>query len=197
MEGYYGEIRLFAGNFAPYSWALCAGQILPVSSNTALFAILGTQYGGNGASTFALPDFAGRVAVCTGQGAGLSEYVNGESGGAATVTLLQSQMAAHNHLVSVQETISGTVSINALSAGADQSDPAGCMIAGDGNTSLFSNGTPVAMSPKSITSSNFTVPAPTVTNITNVGGSTPHNNLQPYLGLNYIICLMGIFPARN
>ncbi|WDF53912.1 phage tail protein [Mucilaginibacter sp. KACC 22063] len=197
MEGYIGEIRLFAGNFAPYSWNLCAGQLLSVAGNTALFAILGTQYGGNGTSTFGLPDFAGRVAVCTGDGLGLSEYVNGESGGTATVTLLQSQMAAHNHLVNVQQTISGTVSINALSAGADQFDPTGCMIAGDGTTLLFSNGTPVPMSPKSISASNFTLPAPTVSNVTNVGGGTAHNNLQPYLGLNYIICLMGIFPSRN
>lgn len=197
MEGYVGEIRLFAGTFAPYGWAFCQGQTLQIRTNTPLYAILGTQYGGNGQTTFQLPNFSGRVAVGSGQGQSLTPYNNGQFAGAQSVTLMQNEMAAHSHGVTVQQSIQGTVTINALSSGADKSDPAGATIAGDGATALFSNGAPVPMSPKSITSTNFSIPAPTVTGVAPAGSSAPHNNMQPYLGLNYIICLNGYFPTRD
>src|ERR1700754_404975 len=104
MEGYIAEIRLFAGNFAPRNWAYCAGQIISIAQNTALFSLLGTTYGGNGQTTFALPDLRGRAAVGTGQGGGLTNRVLGEIGGSESVTLLVSNLAPHNHMVATNNT---------------------------------------------------------------------------------------------
>ena len=166
MEGTIGEIRLFAGNFAPRAWAFCWGQLLSIAQNTALFSILGTTYGGNGQTTFALPDLRGRVPVSQGQGPGLSPYSLGEQGGVETVTLLQQQIPAHTHS---QPTTNGQQTTNR---------PNNALPAQGGVSATESDGS--AFHPT-----------------TSVGGNQPHENRSPYLALNYIIALQGIFPSRN
>lgn len=179
MEGTIAEIRLFAGNFAPRSWAFCQGQILSIAQNTALFALLGTTYGGNGQTTFALPDFRGRVAVGTGQGPGLPSMDLGEQAGEVSHTLIVTEIPAHNH----------TVAPGAHNGDlANQSNPTGNVLGvgqvpGGQSVNMYSN---VAAN---------TALSPTTSSLT--GGSQPHNNMQPYLGMNYIICIEGIFPSRN
>jgi microcystin-dependent protein len=178
MEGTIGEIRMFAGTFAPRNWAFCAGQLMAIAQNTALFSILGTTYGGNGQTTFALPDFRGRYAMGTGQGPGLTNRDLGEVAGTETVTLLQTQMPAHTHPIAVNQNL-GTLSNpvnNYLAGGQDATAnpiPTYANAAGTGTGSGNLNG------------------------VSTVGGSQPHNNLPPYLGMNHIICLFGIFPSRN
>ncbi|MBN9300011.1 MAG: phage tail protein [Filimonas sp.] len=199
MEGTVGEIRIFAGSFAPRSWAFCQAQIIPIRQNTALFSILGTYYGGDGTTTFGLPDFRGRTPVGAGQSPGNSLYTIGEQGGANSCTLTISEMPAHTHTpVVTQQGGSATATLNGTTASGTLPAPGGNLIAGDGNLSMFapSNSTPVAMAPNSIAFSNVSVPLPSVTTgIT--GGSQPHNNIQPYLALSFIVCLTGTFPARN
>lgn len=175
-EAFIGEIRLVGFNFAPQGWALCDGQLLSISQNTALFSLLGTTYGGDGRTTFALPDLRGRVPVNQGQGPGLSPYNIGQSSGAETVTLITSQIPAHSHAVSANST-----------AGAVDS-PIGNFTSAiaDPNTGALFN----AFS----ASANGTM-NPGVVGIT--GGSQPHTNLQPLLCVNFIICLQGIYPSRN
>lgn len=178
MEGYIAEIRLFAGNFAPRGWAFCQGQILSIAQNTALFALLGTTYGGNGQTTFALPDLRGRVPVGTGQGPGLSNVTLGEVGGAPTHTLIITEMPAHNH--------TAQTTVNAAATGTTTS-PSGNYPAGStARDNIYNNTSNATMNPGM---------AQTMVGI--AGGSQPHNNMQPYLGLNYIICMEGIFPSRN
>ena len=167
---FVAEIRIFAGNFAPSGWAFCNGQLLPLSQNTALFSLLGTTYGGNGKSNFALPDLRGRVPMHPGQGPGLGLYDLGESGGAATVTLTQAQMPAHNHAWRTAE------------------DPA----------DLQAPGANRSMTRSSI---NAYAPPPADTDLApamlaSQGGSQPHNNRHPYLGLNFIIALQGVYPPQ-
>lgn len=176
MEGYIAAIWMFGGNFAPRGWAFCQNQIISISSNTALFSLLGTTYGGNGSTTFALPDLRGRVPVGTGQGPGLSQITMGQMAGTPTVTLISSQMPVHNHAL-VATTIPGTTGTPANNV----------MVA-----SPLAAGRPVTA---------FAVPGATTTlnpaSIGNSGGSQPHENMQPYLGINYIICAEGIYPSRN
>jgi microcystin-dependent protein len=172
-DQFVGEIRMFAGNFAPTGWALCNGQLLPISQNTALFSLLGTQYGGNGTSNFALPNLQGSVVLDSGSGAGLTPRVQGETGGAATVTLIQSEMAAHNHQASATVGSELTSPDNA-SWGA---------LPGRTPPPSYSIAAPdVQMSPQALALT---------------GGGLPHNNLQPYLVVNFIIAMQGIFPARS
>lgn len=163
---FVAEIRLFGFNFAPQGWALCNGQIMPISQNTALFALLGTTYGGDGRSTFALPNLQGQVVVGQGQGPGLSLYDLGQTGGEVSHTLLVAEMPAHDHVIGVSST-------------------AGTLTTASGGTAIGAPPTP-AYGP--------------VYNMTpmagNVGGSQPHNNLQPYLTLNFCIALQGVFPPR-
>lgn len=167
---------MFGGNFAPRGWALCNGQLLPVSQNVALFSILGTTYGGNGTSTFGLPNFQGTVPMHWGTGPGLTPRTLGETGGSEQVSLLSSQMPAHTHL------------LMANSAGGSATDPNGAVIAGvaDPNSgSLFSAFAPTAnvtMSPQALSVA---------------GSSLPHQNMQPFLAVSFIIALVGIFPSRN
>jgi microcystin-dependent protein len=184
MEGTIAEIRMFAGNFAPRNWAFCAGQILSIAQNTALFSLLGTTYGGNGQTTFQLPDLRSRVPVGTGQGPGLPNVVLGEISGAPTTTLLIANMPSHNHTATlnasnVKATTQGPVAGAALGRAQDSTGTVAPLVY-----------TPVSSSP------NIALdPASVTTGLT--GGSQPFNNLQPYLGMNYIICLFGIFPSRN
>jgi microcystin-dependent protein len=167
-----GQIVPFACNFAPRGWAFCAGQILSISQNTALFSILGTTYGGNGTTNFALPDLRGRVAIHFGLGAGLSPYSLGETGGSESVTLLASNLPAHSH---------AAVGTNNA---ANFTDPPGLGWAGDGAGVC----TQFAPTPNAQMSAKALDPT---------GGGLPHNNLAPVLGLNYCIAMQGIFPARN
>jgi microcystin-dependent protein len=172
-DQFVGEIRIFGGNFAPNGWALCNGQILQISQNTALFSLLGTQFGGNGTSNFALPNLQGSVPVGQGSGAGLSPRDIGETGGEQNVTLLQATMASHFHQMSGAATSASSVTPGPTMALAQP--PA---IAPIYQTSL---GSPATLNVGAVPPS---------------GGSQPHNNLQPFLVLNFIIALQGIFPAR-
>lgn len=177
MEGYIAEIRLFAGNFAPRGWAFCQGQILSIAQNTALFSLLGTTFGGNGQTTFALPDLRGRTAVGTGQGPGLPAINLGEMSGEPTHTLIITEMPAHNH----------TATLNVSPDVGDQPSPVGNVLAQEaaGATAVYANTSPTS----SMRNNTVTVGI--------AGGSQPHNNMQPYLGMNYVICMEGIYPSRN
>lgn len=175
---FLAEIRIFAGNFAPKGWAMCNGQILPISQNTALFSLLGTTYGGNGTNNFALPNLQGNSPMHPGQGPGLSLHDLGESGGAAAVTLNTFELPAHNHTA------------NCNSGMGDQYAPTGFFWATDagGNDEYKS-------SPD--TNSNGKTNQMASGSIGPTGGSQAHNNLKPYLVLNFIIALQGVFPARS
>jgi microcystin-dependent protein len=171
---FLGEIRAFPFNFAPNGWAFCSGQILSIAQNTALFSLLGTNYGGNGTSNFALPDLRGRLAVSSGQGPGLSDYTLGSQSGVETVTMLSSEMAAHNHAA------------NCTNVMANQPGPSGNVWAADGAGITSEYGPPVGGPPHMAAQA-----------IGATGGNQPHTNLMPYLALNYCIAMQGIFPTRN
>ncbi len=171
-DPFLGEITTFAGNFAPVGWALCHGQLLPIAGNDALFSLIGTTYGGDGTSTFALPNLASRIPLHQGTGSGLSPRVIGELGGSETVNLSTGQLAAHNHTA----VCSNTTGNNASPINNYWSTDSG------GNTGAYS------------TTSGSTMAA---TAIGVAGGGQPHNNVQPYLVINYIIALEGIYPSRN
>jgi microcystin-dependent protein len=177
MEGTIGEIRMFAANFAPKFWALCQGQLLPIQQNQALFSILGTTYGGNGQTTFALPDLRGRVAVGFGNGADLSPNALGQMAGTETVTMLQTNMPAHNH----QMIASNNPPTTNVTDGA----------------SLASNNNTVSPPMPNIYVAGAPNPVPMASQTGTVGGNLPINNIQPYLSIEYIICMQGIFPSRN
>jgi microcystin-dependent protein len=171
MDPFVAEIRIFPFNFAPKGWAFCDGQLLPLSQNTALFSLLGTTYGGNGKSNFALPDLQGRAPMHPGQGPGLSLHDLGETGGSDTVTLLESEIPAHPHTV------------NASQGDGNERSPAGQLLAtGVGISQYQAPGQLTQLAPSAIT------PA---------GGDQPHNNLQPYLTLYFNIALQGVFPPRT
>lgn len=178
MEGFFiGQIMAFGGTFAPVGWAFCQGQLLSIAQNQALFAILGVTYGGNGTTTFGLPDFRGRVPIAAGQGAGLPNYTLGQIGGSESVTLTTSNMPSHTHTATV------TVGVSDTQATLDE-PVAAILTANDRplfNTPAQANGT---MAPGTISTGS-------------VGGSTPFNIQKPYLGISYLICVQGIFPSRN
>lgn len=178
-DQYVGEIRVFPFNFAPVGWAQCNGQILPLSQYTALFSVIGTYFGGNGTSNFALPNFQGVVPVNQGTGPGLSAYDMGETGGTPTVTLLQTEMVAHTHAV------------NAAKAIGTSASPDGA---------IYMEGRLTEGTSKKETAVFNALPPDTSLSqaaIGLVGGNLPHNNLMPYLTLNFCIALTGIFPARS
>lgn len=190
MDPFIGEIILVPYNFAPRGYAFCNGQILAIAQNTALFSLLGTTFGGNGQTTFALPDLRGRVPVSSGQGPGLSSYSLGQMGGAENTTLLTTQMPAHTHVMSV-----GTLSAaaRARNAAGNSASPVNAVPAAEaaGVTATYSNLAPDAsMATGAIALSG--APAAAV-----AGSSQPFSNIQPYLTLNYCIALEGIFPSRN
>jgi microcystin-dependent protein len=172
-DPFVAEIRIFPFNFAPKGWAWCDGQLLPLSQNTALFSLLGTTYGGNGKSNFALPDLQGRAPMHPGQGPGLSLHDLGETGGSETVTLLESEIPSHSH------------GVNAQALNASTSNPGGQVMARStaGNTyKAAGSGTPAVMAFQSLAPS---------------GGDQPHNNMQPYLTFYFCIALQGVFPPRG
>lgn len=173
-QPYVGEIRMFAGNFAPAGWMFCEGQFLQISAYETLFQLIGTTYGGDGQSTFALPDLRGRIPIHQGNG-----YVLAETGGSETVTLNTTQIPAHSHAV-----IARAPTGSAPTGNATHTSPAGSMLAG-GSIKAYSS----------------TVPGTTLNmnaaTVTAAGGSQPHENMMPYLCVNYIISLFGIFPSPN
>jgi len=169
---YIGEIRMFAGNFAPAGWALCNGALLPISENDALFNLIGTTYGGDGQSTFALPNLQSRIPIHQGPG-----FVIGQTGGEETVTLTTNQIPSHNHAVLASSTAGGSA------------NPSGNVLANEGGTgnaqvSLYNNA-PTA----------FQAISPST--IGNAGGSQPHDNMAPYLCVNFILSLFGVFPSQT
>ena len=169
---------MFAGNFAPKSWSFCAGQTINISSNTALFSIIGTTYGGNGTTTFMLPDLRGRKITGAGSGPGLSTYPIGQKSGSETVTLATNQMPAHVHSMQITSNPKGYDD-----TGSESSPESGWFAA---NGSGYSGAT----------NSQMKSYAASVT-MTTTGSDTPYEILQPYMTLNYIICVYGVFPARN
>jgi microcystin-dependent protein len=177
MDVYIGTIMMFGFTFPPQGWALCQGQLLSIQQNTALFALLGTTYGGNGTTTFGLPDYQGRVPVGMGTGAGLSSINQGEKSGQENVTLLVTNMPAHNHPAS------GTVAVTTSNATSEE--PAGNILAAQ-NNNLFA----------AANTANGNMGGVTV-QTSNAGGSQPFNIRNPYLGTNFSIALEGIFPSRN
>lgn len=172
-DPFVAEIRIFGFNFAPRGWAFCNGQLLPLSQNTALFSLLGTTYGGNGASTFALPNLQARAPMYWGQGPGLSLHDLGETAGSQSVSLLPSELPGHAHGVNVP---------TRAEALADRANAFNNVPAAPADATYAASGATTAMNPLSI------APA---------GSGQPHNNMQPYLTLNFCIALQGIFPPRN
>jgi microcystin-dependent protein len=173
-QPYVGEIRLFAGNFNPNGWLFCLGQTLPISENEILFNLIGTTYGGDGESTFGIPDLQSRVPIHRGQGPGLQNYTLAETGGVETVTLTQQQMPVHTHQA-----------FGSTSDGSSPSPTDGVPATLAVGANLLAYGTDAPVSPLDPSS------------ITPNGGSQPHENLQPYGCLNYIISLFGIFPSQT
>ncbi len=189
MEGTIGEVRMFGGTFAPRNWSFCNGSLLSIASNTALFSILGNNFGGDGRVTFGLPNLQGRVAIAAGTGPGLSTYSLGESGGTESEVITTLQMPAHNHQV--------VASLNSIL------HPS-CSTSATGNTSEPDNTVP------SVTTSNIYSSVADATlssvNLSNFAGGVtvapagsgfPHNNIMPTLAVNYVICMYGVFPMRN
>jgi len=171
MDPFVAEIRIFPFNFAPKGWAFCDGQILPLSQNTALFSLLGTTYGGDGKSNFALPNMQGNAPMHPGQGSGLSLHDLGETGGSDTVTLLESEIPQHSH------------ALQALAPPPNRTSPVGNSFArASAGTPYGTTTTPVAMSDDTVAPS---------------GGDQSHNNLMPYLALNFCIALQGVYPSRT
>jgi microcystin-dependent protein len=172
-DPFVAEIRIFPFNFAPKGWAFCDGQLLPLSQNTALFSLLGTTYGGDGRSNFALPDLQGRAPMHPGQGPGLSLHDLGETGGSETVTLLESELPGHSHTASAS------------------TQPGEDAAPGPSEALSRSVGASLYLSPPS----NLTQLAPAA--LAPVGGGAPHNNMQPYLTLSLCIALQGVYPPRT
>ena len=175
MDPFVGQIQLVAFNFAPVGWAFCNGQLLPINQNTALFSLLGTTYGGNGTTNFALPNLQGMAALGQGQGPGLSLYDLGQTGGATTVTLLQSMVPTHSH------TFPASTGAGRATTPSPSVYP-GTVARGEAklyNTSATTNASMAAAA------------------LATVGSSAPHNNLMPYLVMNYIIALVGVYPPRS
>jgi len=172
-QPFVGEIRMFAGNFAPAGWMFCDGQLLPISENETLFNLIGTTYGGDGQSTFALPDLRGRLPLHMGQGPGLQNYILAENGGVETVTITTQQLPAHTHPAQCSS-----------GGGSNSSDPTGGIWA-PSDVNQYSNAAQAVFlgTPAIVT--------------TAAGGSQPHDNMIPFLCINYIISLFGVFPSQT
>lgn len=188
MDQMLASIQIFAGNFAPRGWAFCDGQLLAISTNSALFSLLGTTYGGDGRSTFGLPDLRGRAALGPRHGPGLSNYVLGERGGQETHILTVPEMPSHTHIATVTEG-AASIPVNITEGDEDEKSPGAGVLANSGNDLYASsaNGHYGAAAPV----------AGTGVQVLPNGGTQPHNNLQPFLAINYIIALQGYFPSRN
>lgn len=183
MEGTIAEIRMFAGNFAPRTWAFCQNQIISIASNTALFSLLGTVYGGNGQTTFALPDFRGRIPLGAGSGPGLTPRVIGEMGGQETNTINNGSFPPHSH------SFNGSITMPATAVAGTAEEPQNAYPATLANTDMYAttnNGSGMGNMTLALTATPAGQASP-----------IPVNNIQPVMGMNYIICMQGIYPARN
>lgn len=192
MDQFLSTILIWPPNFAPRGWALCAGQVMSISQNTALFSLIGTTYGGDGVQTFQLPDLRGRVPLGAGQGTGLSPYIVGQSGGTENVTLTNSTLAAHTH-TATPAGLSATVPAVTTGGTTNQPTPSVALAtptdAARNPLNIYSNATPTQnLAPGTVTGS---------ISVGSAGGGQPHANIQPYLAINYIIALQGIFPSRD
>ncbi|MGB5832182.1 MAG: tail fiber protein [Thiohalocapsa sp.] len=195
QEGFIGEIKFFGGNFAPRGWAFCDGQLLAISGNSALFSILGTAYGGDGRTTFALPDMRGRSPVHQGSGPGLPTVRLGAKGGAERFTLTAAQMPSHSHSADTSTTTDTTTTMAAYSGGGTMNSPAGNVLADDGSDRIYSDQAPdVSMNAAAVI---YTSTSDSTTTIGNTGGSQSVSHRSPYVAVNCIIALQGIFPSRN
>jgi microcystin-dependent protein len=186
MEPTLGEIRMFGGNFAPRSWALCEGQLLPINSNPALFSILGTTYGGDGRTTFGLPDMRGRTAIHAGHGPGLSDRRLGSKGGTEFNTITVAQLASHSH----------DATFKANKTASTVADPANAFPAPMAGRALTTPPANVQMSGYGTAQGANSMSAASIV-VGNTGGNQSVNNMQPWLCVNYIIALQGIFPSRS
>jgi microcystin-dependent protein len=184
---YLSEIKLFAFAFPPKGWALCQGQLLPINQNQALFALLGTTYGGNGVTTFALPDLRGRAPISFGQGGGLQNYVLGQQGGIENETLALTEMPLHTHVINTSQV---TATLPCKNAVAQQRGPSGNVPA------IEASGVTATYSSAAADSSGSTGAIVPTLSAGNTGGGQAHANLQPYTVLNYCIALQGIFPSQ-
>lgn|SRR5262245_32060297 len=182
---YLGQVILFAGNFAPRGWAFCDGSLLQISTNEALYSLLGTTYGGDGANTFGLPDLRGAVPVSAGQAPGRSSYALGQGGGTEAVTLTPAQLPSHTHAVTA-----ATAPINVSNATADQTSPKGAVFAQPATTSMYqaNKDASTTLSPRAVT---------TTVTVATAGASAPVSVMMPYVAINYCICTEGIYPSRN
>lgn len=187
QEGFIGEIRMFAGNFAPRTWAYCDGQLLSIAQNTALFSILGTTYGGDGRTTFALPDLRGRTPIGPRRGPGQPDYRLGQKGGVSTNVLNVTQLPSHTH--------AATGTVKAANTSGTTNDPTGNVL-GLAKTPI--DRSTIANSNVYATTANANMAANGVSiTVGNTGNNQAINNMQPYLSINYIICTQGVFPSRN
>jgi microcystin-dependent protein len=201
MDTFIGQIIMFAGNFAPRDWAFCDGELLPISQNQSLYSILGTTYGGDGRTTFGLPDFRGRVPIGQGQGNGLTSRRMGEQIGIEDITLSTAQMPIHSH--AAKTTISGssvTAKLKASSEVGTTNVPLNNYLAKPSNIGLqsinmYDSSADIEMASDAIEIDLSAVTANTTTDDT--GGNSAHNNIQPSLVMNYIICMNGVYPPRN
>ena len=189
MDPFLGQIIMFAGNFAPRGWALCEGQLLPINQNQALFSILGTTYGGDGRTTFALPELRGRTPISQGDGPGLPSYRLGAKSGQATHVLNTLEMPSHNHTATA--TAAGTGKIQVSSGGATSGEAVEGTPADAGATSIYNSAA------ADDEGAGVAITATATATVLNNGGSQGHNNMQPYLAVNYIIALQGVFPSRS
>jgi microcystin-dependent protein len=174
-DPFIGEIKMFAGNFAPFGWAFCDGQIMQIAQNAALYSILGTTYGGDGRTTFALPNLKGRIPLHFGQGPGLTNHALGEAVGSENISLASNQMPAHSHTATVKGANAGTTNL-----------PANNLFGKIARSNIYNtpDATLVNMAEGSLS-------------LANSGGSLPHSNMQPYLTLSFIIAIYGIYPIRS
>jgi microcystin-dependent protein len=184
MEGTLAEIRMFAGNFNPRGWLFCQGQLLSIAQNTAVFSLVGTNFGGDGQTTFGVPDFRGRIGISPGQGPGLSFYDLGELAGTPNVTLNSTNLPAHTH----------GASLNASTVTAATQAPVAGAVLGAARDSI-GTAVPQIYAPAGSATAVRLAGVPATTGVT--GGSQPFSTMQPYLGMNFIMCVEGIYPSRN
>lgn len=192
MDEYLAEIRLFAGTFAPRNWMFCEGQILSINTYQSLYSLLGTNFGGDGRTSFALPDLRGRAPINQGAGIGTSSYPIGAQGGQIGVTLTEAEMPSHNHFANVTNSILLNVAVN--SGNADSEDPSNRFFGSNQNGDLNYATThdSSTLNPSAITGN-----ANTSVTVNGAGGNQSHENRQPIIAINYIICISGIFPSRS
>lgn len=192
MEGTIATVTQFGPNWAPRTWALCEGQLIAISTNTALFSLIGTIYGGDGRTTFALPDLRGRCALGTGAGPGLTPRTVGQRSGTETVTLTSLNLPSHNHAVITQNAGHVAVPVNVEAGQADEPSPGAGVLTNSGTETYSSTASVNAMysgSPLAVSGLQLETGL--------AGGNQPFNNMQPFLAISSIICMQGIFPSRS